>query len=140
MAYQNVGGAPRFYIDWGEYQKSLGALDTGQMDYVDGDGGDIGEIVTLEEMIRTVGLDPVNPLILPVDGLYTKGRVTFTSGAGNGAEHTGFPNYIALLNHNFYSSNTKFNIQTSSTGTDNYRLDLENSIINYEDENTSFPD
>ena len=124
MAYQNVG-TPRFYIDWGEWQKNLGVLDTGQMDYVDGDEGDIGEIATLEEMIGIVGLDPFNPLILSVNGLNTKGRVTFTSGAENGAEHTGFPNYIALLNHNFYSSNTKFNIQTSSTGTDNYSIDLE---------------
>ena len=139
MAYQNIG-IPRFYIDWGEWQKNLGVLDTGQMDYVDGDEGDIGEIATLEEMIGIVGLDPFNPLILSVNGLNTKGRVTFTSGAENGAEHTGFPNYIALLNHNFYSSNTKFNIQTSSTGTDNYSIDLESSIINYEDENTSFPD
>ena len=142
MAYQKVGGTPRFYIDWTEYQKSLGTLEPKEMDFVEGDGSPdfLEGVVTLEEMMGAIGLDPVTPLVLPVNGLNTWGRITLTSGAPANVDYESFPNYVAVLNHNFLDANVKFNVQSSSTGYDTYTISLDENIINYETEGQSFPD
>lgn len=138
MAYQNVG-TPRFYIDWGEWQKNLGTLEPKEMDFVDTTGTGLG-VVSIEEMVGAIGLNPVTPLVLPVNGLNTWGRITLTSGAPANVGHESFPNYVAVLNHNFLDANARFNVQSSSTGSDTYTLNLDENIINYESEGQSFPD
>ena len=50
MAYQKVG-TPRFYIDWGEYQKSLGTLEIGKSDIADWDNTFISNIEETKELI-----------------------------------------------------------------------------------------
>ena len=136
MAYQNVGGTPRFYIDWGEYQKSSGTLEIGKSDIVDWDNTFISNI---EETKELTGLSPEIPIMLPAQNTLNKFTMTFSSGTQNGYDYESFPNYIAILNHNFATSSVLPILHSSGNGTSSYTLDKGSEIINYNNENYPFP-
>tara|TARA_Y100001963_G_scaffold151711_1_gene235089 strand:+ start:1023 stop:2099 length:1077 start_codon:yes stop_codon:yes gene_type:complete len=117
---QNVS-TPRIYVDWGSWLKAIGKFELAEH------SDDLMLNVTDSQTIyNLIGLN-VSVKTLPTTGVNNWHSINMTSGAfGNLSD---FPNYCAVLGHNFATVGNRFSIETYD-GTDKYGMD-ELEIINY---------
>ena len=155
MAYQKVG-TPRFYVDWSEYLKSMNLLYNFD-NYTAGistlsvigrpGGGDaywesISNNSLGKNLLNVAGLNPHLPTIFPHTG-FESDEDSFYLAWQSGAKHdfddlddvkNSLPNYVAILNHNFASSDVGMIVGNDSQA---YYIDSHEytNIINFENSN-----
>ena len=121
MAYQNVG-TPRFYVDWGSWLKSIGKFEIYEPDNANFNkftGGSNSPYNTTEQdIINLVGLNPSDPFTITSQGQAGWGEICLSSGSLGSTDPNSFPNFAAILGHNFHTSGTKF-VVASEDGTNN---------------------
>ena len=122
MAYQNVG-TPRFYVDYGSWLKATGLF----KDYSeagmtwDNYGGGI------DVFRNIIGLNPASQKVFSLNGTQQVCYYGISSGCFS---EDSYLNYVAILGHNFNTSNCRNYIETYSSDDGTATLSA-TDIINY---------
>ena len=116
---QNIG-TPRIYVDWGSWLKAMG-----QLELVEDSEDLMVNVTDYQTIYNLIGLN-VNVKTLPTTGVNKWHTINMTSGAFGDIDN--FPNYCAVLGHNFATVGNRFSIESFDGETQAGMVEVE--IIN----------
>ena len=123
---------PRFYVDWGLWQKSLGVFK------IDEDNSNMTDHANVNDLYDLFGLNVKVKEFETMD-LESTNSIAFSSGI-NLSNDVKEPNYLALLGHNLHTINSILEMEAPIVDSDlTYDIIMTN-IVNYDifNENTSY--